>query len=141
MIPARITVATLGAYDMPSMRAFYRGLGWPEKAESTDDFATFYTGGCILALFPFKHLAADAKLPPSDIGTRFRGVTLAINVETRELVDSTIDALRAADARITKEPEDAFWGGRSSYFADPEGNAWEVVWAPGTFDEHGNFAW
>ena len=26
--------------------------------------------------------------------------------------------------------EDAFWGGRSSYWADPEGNVWEVAWLP-----------
>lgn len=142
MIPARTTVITLGAHDMSAMRAFYRGLGWREKADSSDEFASFLTSGTILALFPFEHLAKDARVEPSDIGTRFRGVTIAINVESRELVDSTIAELRAVGARITKEPEDAVWGGRSAYFADPEGNAWEVVWAPGTsFDADGNFIW
>jgi catechol 2,3-dioxygenase-like lactoylglutathione lyase family enzyme len=141
MIPARITVVTLGAYDMPAMRAFYRGLGWREKRESNDEFASFYTGASILALFPFTHLAHDGRVPASDVGTAFRGVTLAINVESRELVDATIDELRSAGARITKEPEDASWGGRSAYFADPEGNLWEVVWAPGAFDAEGNFVW
>ncbi len=142
MIPARTTVITLGAHDMAAMRAFYRGFGWREARNSSDEFASFLTSGAILALFPFEHLAKDARLAPSDIGTRFRGVTIAINVESRELVDSTIDELRAAGARITKEPEDASWGGRSAYFADPEGNAWEVVWAPGTsFDADGKFVW
>ncbi len=142
MIPARTTVITLGAYDMPSMRAFYHNLGWPETPTSTDGFASFRTSGAILALFPFDDLAKDARVPRSDVGTNFRGVTVAINVESRDLVDSTIDELRAANARITKVPHDEVWGGRSAYFADPEGNIWEVVWAPHTsFDANGNFVW
>ena len=36
------------------------------------------------------------------------------------------------------EPVDRDWGGRSGYFADPEGNRWEVAWAPGMeFDDRG----
>jgi len=140
-ILARVTVVTLGAYDVPKLRAFYRGLGWRKKADSSDGFASFFTSGAILAIFPFSALAADGRVPPSEVGTAFRGVTLAINVERAELVDETIAELRAAGARITKEPEDAFWGGRSAYFADPEHNLWEVVWAPGAFDADGQFAW
>ncbi len=141
MIPSRITVATLGAYDLPAMRAFYRGLGWEEVAKSSDAFASFRTGGCILALFPFGALAKDARVPASGVGTSFRGVTLALNVERPDLVDTAIAELRAAGANIVKDPEDAPWGGRSAYFADPEGNLWEVVWAPGTYDDAGNFVW
>ena len=140
-IPARITVATIGAYDMPKMRAFYRSLGWPEKDTSTDGFASFLLDGAILALFPFDELAKDGHLPPSDVGTAFRGVTLAINVESADLVDATIDELRAKGVTITKEPQAEVWGGRSAYFTDPEGNLWEVVWAPNTFDDAGNFNW
>jgi hypothetical protein len=142
MIPARITVATLGALDMPKLRAFYRGLGWREKDGSSDDFASFYLSGSILALFPYQHLADDAHVAAPAPAAAFRGFTLAINVEQRGAVDATIEALRTLGATITKEPADEVWGGRSAYFADPEGNLWEVVWAPGTsFDEHGAFIW
>ncbi len=141
IIPARVTVATLGAYDMPKLRAFYRGLGWPEKNTSTDDFASFLLDGAILALFPFDHLAKDGRILASDVGTAFRSVTLAINVESKALVDATIDELRTKGAVITKEPQEEVWGGRSAYFTDPEGNLWEVVYAPKTFDADGNFSW
>jgi catechol 2,3-dioxygenase-like lactoylglutathione lyase family enzyme len=145
MIPSRITVATLGAYDMPAMRAFYRALGWRVTANASDDFASFHTDGCILALFPFGELAGDARVPMSDVGTAFRGVTLALNVMRAEDVDASIEEIRAAAAplggRIVKDPQTAPWGGRSAYFADPEGNLWEVVWAPGAFDDAGNFVW
>jgi predicted lactoylglutathione lyase len=34
---------------------------------------------------------------------------------------------------VTKEPTDAeFFEGRDAYFADPEGNCWEIAWAPDT---------
>jgi len=47
-------------------------------------------------------------------------------------------AARAAGAEVVKEAHDAFWGGRSGYFADPEGNRWEVAWAPNAvFDDRG----
>lgn len=126
---------------MARLRAFYRGLGRREKANSSDGFASFFTSGAILAIFPFAELAADGHVPPSDVGTAFRGVTLAINVERADLVDETIESLREAGARITKEPEDAVWAGRSAYFADPEDNLWEVVWAPSAYDADGKFVW
>jgi uncharacterized protein len=137
MIPARVSLVTLGARDFRRLRDFYAGLGWRISSE-TDTFCAFDTGGAVLALFPFEMLAEDARLPAGEPQPRFRGYSLALNVERRELVDEAIGELRAAGARITKEPEDASWGGRSAYFADPEGNLWEVAWAPGTsFDERG----
>jgi uncharacterized glyoxalase superfamily protein PhnB len=36
----------------------------------------------------------------------------------------------AAGAKITKPAEEAFWGGRTGYFADPDGHLWEVAWNP-----------
>ena len=45
-------------------------------------------------------------------------------------MDETIAAVREAGGRVTKEPVDAEWGGRSAYFADPEDNFWEVAWVP-----------
>lgn len=141
-IPARITVVTIGAHDMASLRAFYRGLGWPENPNSSDEFTSFFRSGAVLALFPFEELAKDGKVDPSEPTTAFRGVTLAINVASKDEVDAVAAEARAAGARITKDPEDAPWGGRSAYFADPEGNLWEIAWAPNTaFDPDGRFLW
>ncbi len=137
MIPARISIVTLGVRDLASMRAFYGGLGW-EEGISTEGFAAFKTGGAVLALFPLEELARDANsvVPPGEGG--FRGVTLALNVEEKERVDEVVGTVRAVGGRIVKEPIDADWGGRSAYFSDPEGNLWEVAWMPGSsFDERG----
>jgi len=45
-------------------------------------------------------------------------------------VDAVLAEAEAAGARILKAAEEAFWGGYSGYFADPDGFAWEVAWNP-----------
>ena len=67
-------------------------------------------------------------MPPRDA---WRAVTLAVNVERDEMVAEAIEAARAAGAEIRAEPVKRDWGGVSAYFADPEGNVWEVAWLPG----------
>ena len=86
MIPARVSLITLGVQDMSTMREFYRNLGWREEGGS-DNHSMFHTGGGVLALFPWDDLSADAGVPATDAHTGYRGFTLAINLETRELVD------------------------------------------------------
>lgn len=72
----------------------------------------------------------------------FKGVTLACNVERKEQVDEALAAAREAGANVLAEPTDRDWGGRSAYFADPEGNAWEIAWLPGArFDDGGSLIW
>ena len=129
-LPARINLVTLGVRDPARMRAFFRALGWPEWATATDGYTAYETGGAVLALFPRASLAADSQAG-GELG-EWSGVTLAINVADPALVDTSIEAARAAGAEIVKEPFDAEWGGRSAYFADPEGNRFEVAWMPGS---------
>lgn len=129
-LPARINLVTLGVRDAERMRAFFEALGWPRWAAAADGYTAYDTGGAVLALVPLASLAAESRAS----GERgdWSGVTLAINVADPALVDTSIDAARAAGAEIVKEPVDAQWGGRSGYFSDPEGNRFEVAWAPGS---------
>ena len=131
-IPTRLSVVTLGVRDLAGQRAFYERLGWPVVAED-EDFVAFALQGAVLALFPLERLAEDAHVEAAPPVAGLRGFTLAVNVDRREQVDDAITAARAAGARITREPEDSdLYVGRTSYFADPEGNAWEIVWVPAT---------
>lgn len=129
MVPARITVVTLGARDHTRLREFYAGLGW-EPAIDMEGFAAFRTQGAVLALFDAAQLADESTRPVSEPGQGGRGFTLAINVDSAEEVDSTIESARGAGAAIVTEPLQHDWGGRSGYFTDPEDNAWEVAWVP-----------
>jgi uncharacterized glyoxalase superfamily protein PhnB len=141
VIPGRVSVVTAGAYDIRALRRFYESLGWQSSSPDSDEFAAFPLGGAVFTIYRMDLLAAESHspAPPRDA---FRGVTLAVNVEREEMVAEAIDAARAAGAEIRAEPVKRDWGGVSAYFADPEGNVWEVAWLPGaTFDERGALVW
>jgi orotate phosphoribosyltransferase len=126
VVPARLSVVTLGARDLDRLRDFYRGLGWRAEVD-LEGFAAFRTRGAVLTLYPRAQLAADtAGVEGGEAPTRS---TLAVNVEARAQVDTAIAAAERAGARVSR-PADAEWGGRSGHFADPEGNVWEVAWVP-----------
>jgi predicted enzyme related to lactoylglutathione lyase len=138
MVPQRVSLLTIGAYNLPALRSFYKALGWEETEISSDSYAVFKTAGVLLSLFPIEELAKDAGVELSTSPETYRPVTFAINVEEPALVDSTIEQIRKAGGKILREPSDAFWGGRTAYFADPEKNLWEVAWNPSSvFDERG----
>ncbi|WP_276352409.1 VOC family protein [Cohnella caldifontis] len=138
MVPARVSLLTIGALDLPALRSFYRKLGWEETAVSSDSYAVFRTAGVLLSLFPYEELLKDSGLDTAPAAKGFKGVTFAVNVDRPESVDAVMEEVRAAGGRITREASDAFWGGRTAYFLDPEDNAWEVAWNPtAVFDERG----
>ncbi len=141
-VPARISLATLGVADLQRATDFYAALGWPRAAASEAGVVTFFpTAGAALSLFGVADLAADAELDGAAaeaVSAGFRGVALAINVESREAVDAAFAAASAAGARIVKPPVTADWGGYSGYFADPDGHLWEIAHNPGwPLDERG----
>jgi uncharacterized protein len=142
VIPARLNLVTLGARDVNGLRAFYEALWGPSPSPPGPEFARFELGGAFLALYSLEALADEAGMPAPDESASFRGFTLAINVEEADMVDTAITTARGAGARVLADPVDRDWGGRSGYFADPEGNAWEVAWVPGSgFDERGGLIW
>lgn len=138
MIPQRVSLVTLGAKNLQELRRFYQQLGWEEGMHSSDGYAVFKTAGVILSLFPLEELLKDMGMENGSIQEGFKGLTLAVNVNEPVEVDSAIELAKEAGARILREPSDAFWGGRTAYFADPENNIWEIAWNPSSvFDERG----
>lgn len=138
MVPARVSLVTITAKNLPEMRAFYQKLGWEEAEVSSDTYAVFKTAGVLLTLFPVAEMAKEMQIELSENDSYTSGVTLAVNVDQKEEVDKAIETVRNASGTILREPSDAFWGGRTAYFADPEKNLWEVAWNPAAvFDERG----
>jgi catechol 2,3-dioxygenase-like lactoylglutathione lyase family enzyme len=136
-LPSRLSAVTLGARDLPKLRQFYRGLGWPELPGSDDNWTAFLLGGVLLTLYPLDALAAEAA-PGRPAPAGWSGVTLACNVDSAADVDAAFQAAVEAGATPVAEPVDREWGGRSAYFADPEDNRWEIAWASSAvFDERG----
>src|SRR3982751_6354424 len=60
VLPARLSIVTLGARDMSTLRQFYRRFGWPELPDGDDTWTGFLLGGVLLALFPQRDLTAEA---------------------------------------------------------------------------------
>ena len=137
-IPPRLSVVTLGVRSMSLMRGFYRDLGWPELPGGSDQHSSFLLGGVVLALYSLDDLAHEAAPGEPLVKHSWGAHTMALNVDTQEQVDQVVVAMCAAGARKIGQVQDRPWGGRSGYVADPEGNRWEIAWAPTMrFDERG----
>jgi uncharacterized protein len=124
----RLSLVTLGVADLERSRRFYEdGLGW-RRGNAHAEVVFFQLGGIVLALFARTALAADAGLAAA--GSGFGGIVLAYNARSRAEVDAVLAEAIAAGATVLKPAQDAFWGGYSGYFADPDGHPWEVAWNP-----------
>ena len=135
----RVSLITLGTRDMKRLAEFYEAMGWA-RVDSPDGVIAFDLIGQTLGLYPLAALAEEMGLPEAALG---RGaVTLAYNVRAKEDVALLLEAAQAAGARLLKPAQDVFWGGHHGYFADPEGNIWEVAWNPfSPLGPKGEFQW
>jgi len=125
----RLSFITLGVEDLNLSIDFYENkLGWTRSAMSNIDLILFELKGMHLSLYSKKELAKDATV--DSIGSGFKGFTLAQNVWSEKEVDDLIHTLREKGVHIVKEPQKVFWGGYSSYIADPDGYLWEIAYNP-----------
>ncbi len=124
----RISIITLGVADLDRSREFYERLEWRRSMPESEGIVFFQAGAMALALYPRDSLAKDANISPDGHG--FNRVTIAYNARNRAEVDSVLKEASAAGATILKPAEEAFWGGYSGYFSDPDGFLWEVAWNP-----------
>jgi catechol 2,3-dioxygenase-like lactoylglutathione lyase family enzyme len=125
---ARISLVTLGVTEVARARLFYERLGWRANSQSNADAAFFQAGGLVLGLWGRTALAEDARIP---LGQGFGGIALAHNVRSKAAVSATLAEAEQAGGKILKPAQDTFYGGHAGYFADPDGNVWEVAWNPG----------
>ncbi len=121
----RLTAVTLGVDDLKRACAFYEAIGWRPHQVVEGEVAFFGAKGWVLCLYP--GLAADAGVESQPGQGR---MAVAHNVRDKAEVDARLAEAEAAGGRITRPAHDADWGGRSGYFADPDGHLWEVAWNP-----------
>lgn len=126
----RFSVLTIGVENRAALTRFYTDvLGF--KLMDAPGISFFNLGGIVLGLWERDKLAADAGRPPAAAPEGFKGFALAYNARSAEEVDAIFARLAAhPEAAVTTPPHKAFWGGYMGYFADPEGNAWEVAYNP-----------
>ncbi|WP_019173379.1 VOC family protein [Pseudaminobacter salicylatoxidans] len=127
----RISIITLAVDDLERAVRFYEAMGLKRNEKITEGVAFFQMGGMILALWPRNELAADIgndnRPPPADCTP---SVALAYNTRSEAEVGQILKVAQKAGGRIVKPATRAFWGGMQGYFADTEGNLWEVAHNP-----------
>ncbi len=129
MLEARMTIIGLGVSNLTEATQFYEEIfGWPKMDGSNESITFFKLNGMLLSLYPREKLAEDAGVDPQ--GTGFKAFTLAYNTRSREEVDELIQRLETKGVTIVKRPQEVFWGGYSSYVADPDHNLWEIAFNP-----------
>jgi len=124
----RVSLITLGVADLGRSKAFYEGLGFKASSLGGGEVVFLQAGAVALCLFPRESLACDADV--SAHGSGFRGFAIAHNVREKREVDAVIAEAIGLGGEVVRPAHDASWGGRSGYFADPDGHLWEVAWNP-----------
>lgn len=123
----RLSLITLGVADLPRARAFYAALGWKEQWPDQPSIAFFQLPGQVLGLYPLADLLQDqGKTAAPAPG----GITLGINVRTKEEVPALCAAFEAAGGSVLRAPVETPWGSYTAYGADPDGHPWEFTWLP-----------
>ncbi len=126
-IPQRVSIVTLGARDLASLRSFYARWGWTETEDASECWSAFDVGGWLLSLYPINLLGDEAAPDAPTPEAGWNGVTLAINVQSEADLRAMYDAATAAGAALVAPVSRREWGGMSGYVADPEGNRWELA--------------
>jgi catechol 2,3-dioxygenase-like lactoylglutathione lyase family enzyme len=123
----RITSTVLFVDDLDTCRAFYRDvLGFEETF--TDEVSVAYRVEeqdfvLLQRSEAVNMISAEAVSPGLPGGPR---VLLCIHTAG---IDASFHALGGRGLLFIKPPKDQQWGRRTAYFADPEGNLWEL-WQP-----------
>ena len=125
----RVSMIMVGAQDIGHLRAFYEdGLGWTPWGPTSAMSVLYKVGHSILVFLNADYLAHER----GEAVTAGSRASLATFVESKQAVDETYERALAAGAKETSGVRDRDGGLYTGYFADPEGNSWEVVWSPHT---------
>ena len=127
-VPQRLSMVTLGVSDVGRSTTFYESLGVASVGSLPGhDHVLLDAGERARAVRP-ESLAEDVGVSPD--GSGFRGVTIALNCDSRDEVDAVFAGWVSAGATAVKRPAAVFWGGYSSYVADLDGHLWEIAHNP-----------
>src|SRR5947209_4619772 len=119
---------TIGVADMKQAKQFYKdGLGLPVKKAFGNKFVMFggEDGTSDLGMYKREALADDAAVRPD--GSGFHGFSLTHVVSSAQGVDALLARVTEAGGQLVKPPAAAGRRGYHGYFADLDGNLWQVA--------------
>ena len=122
-----VSMIMTGARDIGALRTFYEdGLGWRIWGPASAMSVMHRVGHSVLVFLNSDYLAKDRGEP---VGAKSQ-TSLAVSVASKAEVDATWVRARKAGASETSGVRDRDGELYSGYFADPEGNSWEIDWSP-----------
>ncbi|WP_319593240.1 VOC family protein [Georgenia ruanii] len=126
---------TLAVPDPSASGRFYAdGLGWEPVFEAEGE-VVFFLMAPTLVLSLWRADDFEAEVGALHRGPGTAPIALAHNVPTPGEVDAVLAEAVAAGGTVIGGAQDRDWGGRSGYFADPDGYRWEVAYNPGPIGE------
>jgi lactoylglutathione lyase len=123
----RINAVVLFVHDFKKCLAFYRDIVGLEVVQLESRFAAFKMQDQDFAIIEMSEASEMVKVP-MDAFEPQSGKTDRVLLCTRvENVDDAYEALNAKGVEFTMPPTDQYWGLRTAFFKDPEGNLWEIA--------------
>ena len=119
-----VAATVLFVRDLDKCRTFYRDILGLQVTESTPERAAFQMENVYFLLLEVS--AAAHMISEEALELKIEGgprMLLAAGVED---VDAAYEALSTKGVTFLRPPTDQPWGLRTAYFADPEGNLWEI---------------
>jgi lactoylglutathione lyase len=122
----KIDATVLFVQDLAKCVAFYRDTIGLEVATSDDNSVAFRLQEeqylVVLKVSAAAEMVGEEAMSLHG-GSRSHQILLCTGVEN---VDDTYKVLTDKGVNFIKPPKDQAWGRRTAYFADPEGNLWEI---------------
>jgi predicted lactoylglutathione lyase len=123
----RVNMIMIGTANITALSRFYElGLGWT-PCRTGGSGSIMYKVGELLLVFIDRSYLATERGEGMGAGSK---QSFAVFVESRAEVDLTVAKALDAGATLTSAARPRDGDMYSSYFNDPEGNSWEVVFAP-----------
>jgi predicted lactoylglutathione lyase len=125
---SRMIFVNLPVTDLAASRRFYEALGFVNQPNFTDETAACMQWSDAIAVMILTHekwaTFTDRPIAPANSSE----VALCLSCETREEVNTIVEAGAKAGGTIDVNPpqDHGFMTGRS--VADPDGHIWETMW-------------
>lgn len=120
----KVLAMVLFVQDLDKCVTFYRDIVGLQVTDSDAHSTGFSLGGQYFLLLEVS--AAAEMVSEEALDLKIDGGPRGFLAASVDDVDATYETLKAKGVTCHRPPTDQSWGLRTAYFADPEGNLWEI---------------